>query len=266
MRLFVRRGVVAVALAVGLGACKDTLDISELEFGFIEITTATGSAPGQFTTRPTGTFFRSTGATGVLNTNILPDSCIGRVPYSANPPSGVGNEFLDAGTVSVAFSNTTLTLAPLTNNQLINYQAPVSSPFTPGDSVTVTVTGAANGFPAVTRRVKTAEAFTLSAVNVPGAGQDLPLTWTPSAGDGAAMVIQLRYAATSSNVINEQLYCALVDDGSHTVPANQIQEWRGANGGLREVAAVRLRSQPARNGSALFQVRSWFEFPTPATP
>ncbi len=266
MRLSVGRAIVAAALALAAGACKDSLEVSAQNWGFVEIIPTPGATAGQYVTQPTGTFFRSLQATGVLNTAVAPDSCIGGLDFAATTPPTTALPFIDAGAVSVAFPGKSVALAPLANNTLVNYLAPTSTSYTPGDSATVTISGVAGGYAAFTQKVKTAEPFTLGSVSVPPAGAVLSLSWTPAVSGGSIMIISLRYAGGTSSTLDKQLFCVLADDGTHDIPATQLGAWRVANNGLREVAATRFRATQVRNGSALLQIRSRFEATAAVTP
>jgi hypothetical protein len=267
MSLFVRRAFAIAAVVLCTAACKDTLELDDQQFGFVDIITATGPSAGLYRTQPTGTFFQAFNATGILNTTVTPDSCRVEV-YTATVNPGSPPAFLDAGPqVTLAFPATNIVLTPAPTSLVANYQPAGPSVFNPGDSVTVTVPGATPGFPAFTLKTKTAESFTFTAPTVPATGQDLQLTWTPAASaPGSAMIFSLRYAGNGSSTLNEQVFCVLQDDGSHIVPDNQLRLWRLATNGLRESVAIRFRSTIVRNGAALLQVRSRFDVPTPATP
>lgn len=144
--------------------------------------------------------------------------------------------------------------------------------YTPGDSARFTIAGDSTAFPAFVATVKTAEPFLISTFSIPALGADLPVSWSPAA-DGAAMYISLRYndgADSKPTIANRQLFCALRDDGTHSIPGPVLAAWGTGPVAARSAHAIRVRTttgrpQVGRNAPGSYvNVISTFEVPTPS--
>ena len=267
MHLFVRPLVLAAALLLPLGACRETIEVTETNFGLIEVDATAGASAGQYVTRPSAAFFRAQRTAAVMLTTNVNDVCETELSFSETPLTSDELKFLDAGSVTLTFGATSATLSEVAGEDLINYRSPASVAFTPGDSVMATVGGGGQtGFPNSTLKAKTAEPFTFGAVGVPLLGQPLPLTWTPASDPNSVMTLSLRFAATGSTKLDRQLFCALRDDGSYTIQSGLLVGWINAQNGMRQAVAQRVRSTPTRVGTATLQIRSRFTLPVQITP
>jgi hypothetical protein len=169
---------------------------------------------------------------------------------------------IDAGpSITVDIEGTQHTLVPTTIGNRTPYS--VSEPgvaYTPGDSVEVGVPGAAGGFPAMTVRGQTAEAFTLGPIDptLPEGG-GLPVTWTPAGDDSSRMVLSLQYnsATRPGSGLNEHIFCNFRDDGSATIPRLLVTGWEFSEGG-RRADAVRWRTVLESEGDALLYLISTY--------
>ncbi|HSA55846.1 MAG TPA: hypothetical protein VLE53_09080 [Gemmatimonadaceae bacterium] len=246
-------------------ACQDSLsvDIPDDTWGFVELPTlsAGGSA---YQVVPEAFFFRGR-LGGVPNSDFVFDSC-NTVAYSAGGELG-GVTYIDAG-AEIAFTvgATATTLERQVSQTRTFYEATGGAiPFTPGDSVSVTVPGAVGGYPQSSVRAKTAEAFTINQVTVPAGTEAIQLQWTPASDLNSAMIVALRFASEGATTQNRQVLCPFVDDGVDSIPFRFYDEW--ASGETQSVVATRLRTRyVVAPGSAILGVVSTFQVPTPNTP
>lgn len=228
-------------LALGTTACIETLEPPEGRFGTITAA-AFDNGGGTYVLRPEAAFYDKTDLT---YTPAVGDTC---VLASYSPISTISGSLitLDAGDfLFTSIGGRVDTLAPRAGFSLRVYAAvrPLGIPYTPGDTLAVTVPGAVGGFPASAISVRTAEAFTHDSIGVPGATEDLTLAWTPAPTAGSQMTFSLRYAnAFSGGTANEQLFCSFTDDGTATVDSDYLLGWRSALNGVRSTRAIRVRS------------------------
>lgn len=223
-----------------------------------------------FTTAPNIAFYRVTGATFVT-TSGLRDTCVAAsysetsatTPTQVNAPSVSAGQFL-----TIAIGGRTDTLRQTAGATDISYKSAITSgiPFTPGDSMVITVAGSQDGFPVSTFRGKTAEAFVLNPVVIPAAGNPIPVTWTAASDTRAGMFLTFRYVTGSATAFNRQIACSFVDDGTGTVPAIVAGDWIAAT--QRDVIAQRIRTIYAQVNVPLsyFNVVSSYHWPTPTSP
>lgn len=235
------RSPLVLALAVVATACIEPLQTPDGRFGAITAAAFDGGA-ANYTMRPEAAFYDNTDLT---YEPFESDTCI-VAQFFPNSSTISGNlQFLNAGEVLVtSVSGRIDSLLPVPNINLRVYQSPNSGgiPYTPGDTLTVTIPGAA--FPASAISVRTAEPFTHSAPGVPAENEPLALTWTAAAVAGSQMTFSLRYANSFSTTgLNEQVYCSFLDDGAATVPAGVLGGWVNALNGQRQTKATRVRSR-----------------------
>jgi hypothetical protein len=124
--------------------------------------------------------------------------------------------------------------------------------------VVVDVPGAAEGFPQMTIRGRTAEPFALGAVDTTLAGSDV-VTWTPAGDDSSRMVVSMQYHDDQrpGTGVNEQVFCTFRDDGTGTIPAAMLRGWTTSTG-VRRVQAVRWRSVLETEGDAVLYLVSTY--------
>jgi hypothetical protein len=251
-------------------ACEGDLGtgLNEQDWGFLFLNAAKNTS-GQYVTAPEAIFFRGA-LNSVPNASITTDSCNdGLYTGSGNTLTNV--TFLDAG---VPVTTTIGTRSPdeLPRNASvgeITYELPSGQtiPYTPGDSVLLTVPGAVGGFAASTIRAKTAEAFTIDPVDVPSGGEAIQLRWTPSQDPRSALILELRYNPTGGANPTRELLCAFADDGIDSISFNKHQPWSAGASSARQVVATRLRTSYTNTSSgALLGVISTFAVPTPPVP
>lgn len=223
-----------------------------------------------FTTAPTIAFYRVTGATFVTTTGLR-DTCV-LASYSATTPTtptAVNAPSVSAGPfLTITVSGRTDTLRQTVGTTDVSYHSALAAgiPFTPGDSMVVTVAGSQDGFPVSTFRGKTAEPFVLDPVVAPAAGNPIPVTWTRATDNNAGMFVTFRYATGTATTFNRQIACSFVDDGTGTVSASAAADWIGAT--MRDVIAQRIRTIYAQIPVPLsyFNLVSSYHQPTPVSP
>jgi hypothetical protein len=241
--------------------------LGEQDFGFLFLD-AKKTAAGQFVTAPEAIFFRGR-LNSVPNASLTTDSC------NDGLFTGGGNElenitYLDAGVpVTAQIGSRTDELPRNASLTEITYELPSGQtiPYTPGDSIVLTVPGAVGGFEALTIRGKTAESFTMDPVTVPSGSEAIQLRWTASQNPGSALILELRYHPTGGATPTRELLCSFADDGIDSIPFIDHAPWSAGTASAREVVATRLRTSYLNTASGgLLGIISTFPVPTPAAP
>ncbi len=258
--------VLAVAL---IASCESGLSPNANNTWGLVTVDASKNASGDFVTSPVGRFFVGQLST-VPNAKLVLDSCADAL-YSAPTNDFTGVTFLDAGLPVTTMIGTRLdTLQRDVNSQgqiIYERSAGGEIPYTPGDSIVVSVPGAVGGFPATSIRAKTAEAFTMDPVSVPTGSETIQLHWTAAHDANSALILELRYDPSGGGVPTRELLCSYHDNGVDSIPSYQYQPWAASTASAREVVATRLRTNylgAANNG--LVGVISLFQVPTPPVP
>lgn len=253
-----------LATAALSSACLEPLPTPDGRFGTITAT-AIGSG-GTYVMKPEAAFYDKTD----LSFSTFPnDTCV----IAAYVPTGTlsgGLRTLNAGEfLFTAVSGRVDTLAPTPGLGIRVYTALRASgiPYLPGDTLSLTVPGAAGGFPASAARVKTSEAFTHDAIGVPGEAESLNLTWTAASSGGSRMTFSLRYANPFAlGQENEQLFCSFVDDGSAVVAPDFLNGWRTSVGNIRSTRVARIRwTEVVIDDRTRLSLVSTFARPLPTT-
>lgn len=248
----------AVGLPLALAACLDPDPVPESNYGVIGLTTVVTDTDTILS--PEALFYR-TGLLGLPTSRVSSDQC--QVAAYPTPTQGTQlPRFLDAGdSVAVSTATTTKYLFPIVSADGESYVLEEADrfPFQPGESVTVTVPGAAGGFANGTISVLTARGFTLGPIDpAPPATEGLDLTWTPAGDDSTKMLISLQYGV-GQLAANQQVFCSLVDDGAAEVPAILLTQWRTATTGSRKAEAARWRVAVREVTGGVLLVVSAFE-------
>lgn len=139
-----------------------------------------------------------------------------------------------------------------------------SVPFTPGDTLTLQIPGALNGFPEAMLKVRTVEPFTHSAIDTSSI-DPIPLTWTTPSVAGSLVIFYMRYSSTStSEEPDTELRCAFTDDGVGEVPQPYAAAWTFAPEASRSYLAQRVRyTTLALDEKTRVTLLSFFDVPTP---
>jgi hypothetical protein len=130
--------------------------------------------------------------------------------------------------------------------------APIT--YAAGDVAQVTVPGNGDSFPAISGSVKLAEPIELGPLAVPASGVNLTLTWNGTNDATAAVILQIKYPnPVNSSYANEQVYCALRDDGSVTIPGGLLNPFLVASS-KRSLTLVRWRTNVVSANGALLHL------------
>lgn len=261
--------IVLLATTVAVGGCDAvTGSANGSPIGVGGISARTKGAG--YTTAPQIAFYRVSGATFV-STQGITDTCF-VAAYSESGSSGqTSATALGAGAyIALALGARTDSLVRTGGALDATYRSQATSgiPYTPGDSMVITIPGDRAGFPTSTFRGKTAEAFTMTPIVAPAAGSPLNVTWTAAVDPNAAMFVTFRYVSSgsTSTTFNRQVACSFVDDGSGQVPASTAAEWIAAT--KRDYTAQRIRTILVQIDLPLsyFNIVSTFDWPTPVSP
>lgn len=255
--------IVAMAYVV---ACDEGFNVSgqAQTWGFVQVAAAK-SQSGQHVISPEAFFFKGV-LSGIPNAAIVLDSCSDAPFSTGNTLSGV--TYLDAGSpVTTSVGGRLDTLPRTVTGTGTTYKRAIGAdiPFTPGDSIVVTVPGAVGGYPNSTIRGKTAEALTLQPIAMPSGNQAMQLRWNlPSNQLDVAMILSLRYAPANGNgQLSRQVVCSFTDDGVDSIPFQQYQTWINNSGTLENIIATRLRTSFATVADGLLEVIATYQYPTP---
>ncbi|HMN07878.1 MAG TPA: hypothetical protein PKC83_03750 [Gemmatimonadaceae bacterium] len=258
-------GVLVAGVAL-VTACDTSVGFSpsQQRWGFINIAALKNTA-GEYRLAPNATFFRGS-ITSIPDARIRTDSCFAvgdYVPPSSSNFSGV--TFLDAGeSISARIGAATTPIPRVTSGGALTYALGTGTtiPFTPGDSVVITVPGVAGGFPASEIRGRSAEPFTLIDPITPST-TSIPLKWTAATDGNSALIVSLQYTPSGTGAKTQEIRCAYTDDGVDSIPLRQHQAWSATSNVDRAVVLTRLRTSiiPVTDGA--MEIISTFVVPTP---
>lgn len=236
------RSILLAIQLLGTTACIDALEPPVGRFGSIAAAAYENGA-GPVVLHPEAVFYDQT---DVSYTPTIGDTCVIAM-YVPIATLNTGLPTLDAGAflfTSIGGRVDTMTAPNVLGLRIYKATRTAGIPYTPGDTLAITIPGAASGFPASVISIRTAEAFTHDSIGVPAANIDLPIAWTAAPSAGSQMTFSLRYANSfSSGALNEQVFCSFTDDGSATIRADFLGGWRAAVNGNRSTRAVRIRSR-----------------------
>lgn len=255
---------IPILALLGVAACRSATDLPAFRpVAIVTVEVQPDARPSGYSATTTGFFFQER-LTGITNSESPTNSC------SAPQPTGTvtnnsGTRWISPGS-NPTFSligpgeaaARTVPLLPVTDltarQFFVNDSLPTVYPGT--DTATVTIPGAAGGFPALTMRARVVENFDMQPVSDSGDASGIVLQWTPATQTGTTMQIELRYKTDAAyTVANEQVICSVVDDGDFRVPSSVLNGWR--NAGLddeplpREAVFTRFFSRVYEQGDAL---------------
>jgi hypothetical protein len=127
----------------------------------------------------------------------------------------------------------------------LRYATPDASPFTytGGEEATVAIPGEGSTFPASSIGIKLAEPIIPGPIPALVTGQVLPIRWNGTNDSTAAIILSLRYAnPATSTYANEQIYCALRDDGVVDIPAAGVAVLMASPANRRSMVLTRWRT------------------------
>lgn len=269
--MIIRRALPLVlsAIAMVAVACTGATELRSVPYGFL--TFVARKAASGYTASPTGTFYSASGL-GVPTATAPWDSC--RVQsYSVTSGSvGLGSVFpsMNAGaSIQLKLPSRTDSLFPATLGTETQYTPRNVSgiPYTPGDSVAVVIPGATGdlGYPGITFKGKTAEAFVLENFGTPEVGSGIALRWNAGQDLNSTMVFSFRYSTLGSDALSTQINCQFRDDGADSIPTRYVAAWVVAVQKTWIASRVRTYVAPVSKGG-YFDFISTYDIPTPASP
>ena len=250
-----RRGSVLFAAVAMLSACSSIAeDAPPFEkYGAVNfLGKRTGSNTASAVT--TVVFFESVGLQIPNSALQQTDQCVFS-PVDTLPTPARGDRRAGAS-IGVTVGGTSRQLSYVDAEQ--RYITPVGQPiaYTVGDVGQVTVPGDGTNFPAMAGTVKLAEPLEVGPVAIPATGQSLSVSWNGTNDPTAAIILQLKYPnPASASFANEQVYCALKDDGAVTIPAGLLTPFQAANT-RRSLTLIRWRTNLVTNSNASLHLTS----------
>ncbi|MEP6690760.1 MAG: hypothetical protein ABJD07_06350 [Gemmatimonadaceae bacterium] len=257
-RSTLRLMLAAAGLVMAVAACIETTKApgaTPYAYFIINVDPAGAS----YTVKPVAQVFSSQ-ALALPNGHAKADSCL---IYLYGTATDAPLDFISGGD-SLAFTADGVTryLKPTTVTSIVRYSLPSSTvPLaTPGGRFTVTTPGGSATYPAGTLSSNTPPALTVQRP-VTNADGTITLTW--NAGDDSSRVgIGLVYASASAG-FDRQIFCALTDDGTYTLPSTITAGYLAST--QKRVEASRWRSALAHLTNAELFAYSSFNI-TPFTP
>ncbi|MCC6929545.1 MAG: hypothetical protein IT359_11195 [Gemmatimonadaceae bacterium] len=252
------------AAVVFVTACDTTSSFTPgtQNWGFVYVS-ALRSNTGEHRTAPTGSFFKGS-LSSIPDARLRTDSCFSAGDYVA-PNNGVltGVTYLDAGqnlTTKLGANSSTIPRVSSGTATVYNLATGTTLPYTPGDSVVVTVPGAAGGYPQSEVRGKSAESFTADAIAPSTA--TIPLKWSASSDGNSTMIVSLQYTPAGGTKVQE-IRCAFTDDGTDSIPLRQHQAWSTSTNTYRAAVFTRLRTSLVAVSGGGLELVSTYNIPTP---
>ena len=251
-------------LLLGLSACLETIGPPRDRVGLV--TARAYDNAGTPVLRGTATFYRVSG----LQLQVLgPQPC---ALFLYDPDAvGVQVQTLEAGnflTFAVPGNNVSADRVQISSFVRYEMAAGQYLQYAVGDTLTVTIPGALDGFEPTTVKVRAAEPFTADTIPDYVIGQPLTLTWTPAPAPGSYMIASLRYNADGSGTEpNTEISCVFADDGSGDVPTTLAQAYANAPAASRSYLFTRARETILSFDSRTrTRLRALYDVPTPPLP
>ncbi len=254
--------LVAPAALLLATACLDVAEPSNDRVGLI--TARVYNNAGTPVLRGTATFYR---VGGLQLQDAVPTPCE-LYPYDPNPV-GASVPTLNAGNfITFSVAGSSLGADQIQVGSFLRYEMEpgLFLNFSSGDTVTVSVPGAIDGFEPTTIRSRLAEAFTVGDLPPFNETQPLELTWTAAVAPGSVMLVQMRYNTTGEGTQpNAEIVCIFTDDGTGSVPAAVAGQWVNANEIGKSILYTRVReSTVIFDARTRTRLRSFYDVPTPA--
>jgi hypothetical protein len=230
---------VTALILVGVGCNEPLGPLIPTQWGLITLDHLTTS--GTDYTRPQALFYSSSSSPSLSGRGVS-DVC-GIFEYPSPPSTETIDEISAGERITLNVQGTQYSLVPTQIGSRRPYSLPEPGiAYRPGDSVVAEIPGAADGFPQMTIRGRTAEPFTLGPVETVSDGT-FSVTWSPAGDDSSRMVVSLQYHddLNPRTGLNAQVFCTFLDDGAGTVQPLTVRGWTSATG-ARRVQAVRWRS------------------------
>jgi len=241
----------AIALVAATGACAGSTEIQQTgqKYGAVNFV-GKRTVAGNGSASVTFVAFEGAGVQVPNSSAQQNDQCV----YASVDTSTVAarGDRSAGDAISIVVAGVTRSL-PYSASEL-RYATPAGAPITyaAGDIAQVLVPGNGNSFPAMSGSVKLAEPIELGPLATPTSGANLTVTWNGTNDATAAVILQIKYPnPVTSTYANEQVYCALKDDGSVNIPAGLLNPFLVASS-KRSLTLVRWRTNlVSANGANL---------------
>lgn len=242
-----RRGLAVAALAaLPLSGCfKSVTEGGTItKYGAISLLGASGTG-GNATATASAIFFQSY-AVSVPDSRSQSNTCqISTVDTTHTTSPGA----LRAGSALSLLIGT----GGITTQRDLNYESAsarylTSTPTTykANDSATVAIPGDATGFPASSIKIRLAEPVLPQDVIMPVDGTSMQVRWNASSDTTTAVILSLKYAnPASSPYANEQIICALKDDGAEDIVNTALGPFSLSPVASRSLKLTRWRTNSA---------------------
>lgn len=239
------RVLAGASVALALAACTSLTNTNPEpnRYGSVSVI-AKNAAGGRATAKATAIFFEA--YTAAVPSSVLQqtDQCV-YATVDTNPTVTKGVKQAGAS-VSLGVAGSSYSM-PYDGN-LFRYSTPDASPISygRGDVVQATIPGDAAVYPASSISVKLAEPLIPGPIAVPTGTTPMAFTWNaPETSDTtSAIILSLRYANPATSTFgNEQIYCALKDDGAHQLPTSALQAFLASPNDKRSLIMTRWRTR-----------------------
>ena len=250
-RATLRGALLLVIGSVAAGACSNITDSApSLEkYGAVNFV-GKRNAAGQGAAAATVVAFESVNLQVPNSSAQQNDQCVYAAIDTVTPVARGDRSAGDA--VSIVVGGATRQLAYSSTDRRYATAAGAPITYNAGDIAQVTLPGNGSAFPTITGSLKLAEPLLLSPVSLPPIGENLTVTWNATNDPTAAIILQLKYPnPASSTFANEQVYCALRDDGSAVLPGGLLNPFQIATA-RRSLTLIRWRTNlVTANGATL---------------
>ncbi len=247
----------ALCVAGSLAACDSTTSTNPPQNSYAAINIRAVNAPnGQGSAKATGVIFDAYNVSIPVSVQQRTDQCLyAGVDTSTALPTGA---YKAGSAITLSYGTTTVSMPYDSVN--FRYASPAASPFryAAGDVVQATIPGVAGGFPAATISLRLAEPLIPGAIKLPTGTEPMTFTWNAASDSLSAIIVSLRYAnPITSSYANEQIYCALNDDGLYQLSGAALTAFFASPADKRSLVMTRWRTnQLATSATSLLHISS----------
>lgn len=234
-------------LTVGMGmvvtACSGLTEANPTpnRYGSISIR-ATASSATTASAKATAVFFDAFTAavpnSALQRTDRCEYAAVDTATVATRGTKRAGNEV----TIAVGATNIVLPYEA----GFLRYANLLGTPFTyaVGDNAQVSIPGEGDLYPSANISVPLVEPLLPGPVVLPTGTESMNVTWNPSTDTTTAIILSLRYANPStSTYANEQIYCALKDDGAHQLASSTLAAFLASPSNRRSLTMTRWRTR-----------------------
>lgn len=237
--------VLATVVAASLGACTNLTSTNPEpnRYGSVSVI-GKNAAGGRVSATATAIFFEAYTAAVPASVLQQSDQCV----YSAVDTTPTVTKGVKQAGAAVSLGVAGSSISMPFDAALFRYATPAATPISygRGDVVQATVPGDPAVYPAASVSVKLAEPLIPGTITVPAGTTPMVFTWnTPEASDTtSAIILSLRYANPATSTYgNEQIYCALKDDGVHQLPTSALAAFLASPNDKRSLILTRWRTR-----------------------